>query len=167
MKYLSLIAAILISVTVHSAIAADTKPKRVVVAKLNCTGTDFRAGLQDSNREDHAKVWATIIKRGDQIHLEEFGGHVYVAGYYGLFNGKDLLEVPYKRATTYKNHYRFKGFDATFTAGHESGMWGEFIVNKDIERIHSRELHETDAHYVFQAGDHLGGTVDFVCRAGY
>lgn len=36
-------------------------------------------------------------------------------------------------------------------------MWGYLVINKDTGG-------EFDAHYIFQAGDHMGGTVDYKCK---
>ena len=61
------------------------------------------------------------------------------------------------KPTKYKNHFKFEDIDAAFTAGNEDGMWGDFILEKGFAK-------EISAHYIFQAGDHMGGTVDFTCQ---
>jgi hypothetical protein len=142
-------------------VAAQAKD-REVVASLKCTGTAFRTAGED-NADNTSILWMLVVKKGEKLSLEEYGGHNYVTGYYGVFNGKNLVEVPYTRPVKYKNHYRFQKFNADFTAGNESGMWGDFVLNKEIDGSRNNDKFETDAHYVFQAGDHLGGTIDYTC----
>jgi hypothetical protein len=141
-------------------IAAEAQDRKVV-ASLKCTATAYRTAGED-NSENTSILWFLVVKKGEKLSLEEYGGHIYVTGYYGLFNGKNLVEVPYTRPVKYKNHYRFK-FTADYTDGNESGMSGDFVLNKEIDGSRDNSNFETDAHYVFQAGDHLGGTIDYSC----
>ena len=40
-------------------------------------------------------------------------------------------------------------------------MWGDsFVISK---KLLTAEDETFDAHYVFKAGDHMGGTVDLTC----
>ncbi|MCB0366456.1 MAG: hypothetical protein H6624_07650 [Bdellovibrionaceae bacterium] len=140
---------------------------REFVESLECKGTAFRPGSFQEGLGDSAALFLDVVKKDGKIYLEEFGGNVYSNGYYGIFHGKDLAEKPFQRASKYKNHYRFQDFDAAFTAGAESGMWGYLVVNKDIHNMRDGGVKEVDAHYIFQAGDHMGGTVDFVCSRSW
>lgn len=142
-----------------------TTKTREVLASLKCSATAFRVGARD--KDNNGIIWTRVIREGGKISLEKYMGHLYVGGYYGVFNGNDNLELPYIRPTTYKNHYRFHNFDAVETAGSESGMWGQFILNKAVDTARSTENFSTDAHYVFQAGDHMGGTIDYTCVNDY
>ena len=63
------------------------------------------------------------------------------------------------RPIVYKGYSQFKDFDADQTVGHESGMWGYFL----IEKTYLADDNFTGV-YVFQAGDHLGGTLFFGCK---
>ncbi|MCB0386469.1 MAG: hypothetical protein KDD43_13835 [Bdellovibrionales bacterium] len=140
---------------------------REFVVSLECKGTAFRPGSFQEGLGDSAALFLSIVNIDGKIQLEEYGGNVYSGGYYGIFHGKDLVEKPFQRASKYKNHYRFQDFDAAFTAGAESGMWGYLVVNKDIHKMRDSSVKEVDAHYVFQAGDHMGGTVDFACSRSW
>jgi hypothetical protein len=144
-------------------LGARAEDGREFVARLGCEPTGFRAG-DGTAEENSALLWLDVVRKNGELHLESYGGHIYAYGYYGLFHGKDLKEVPYVRATTYKNHYRFKDFDAVFTGGLESGMWGYLVINKSVDQFRAGGVKTLDAHYVFQAGDHMGGTIDFSCK---
>lgn len=104
-----------------------------------------------------------------QVYLTRGVGHVLAGedldtllsepyAYYGLFRiGKIVANADY-RPTTYINHYQFKPFNARYTNGADGGgMWGYFVLPKSLDR-------EVKAHYVFQAGSHIGGTIDYQCR---
>lgn len=141
---------------------------REFVVSLECKGTAFRPAPYETGFEDSAALFFDVVEKEGKIFLEQYGGNVYSNGYFGIFHGKDLVEKPYQRVVKYKNHYRFKDFDAAFTAGSESGMWGYLVVSKDLHKMSgSAGIKEVDAHYVFQAGDHMGGTVDFICKKAW
>lgn len=135
----------------------------VVIGRLVCRATSFRASQDEKERNSALIYLKIVIDSSEDIYLTDILGHVSVAGYYGVFWGDDLLaEAPYQKAAKYKNHLRFKNFNAIRTAGYESGMWGDFIINQNI--VGGMEPGDTiDAHYVFKAGDHIGGTIDFSC----
>lgn len=99
-------------------------------------------------------------------------GHIFVQQFYmededisvensymGFFHFDSLTSNPHYRPIRYKGYTQYKDFDALHTAGLESGMWGAFIADlrKNTETF--------DARYIFQAGDHIGGTVLFTCRS--
>jgi hypothetical protein len=77
--------------------------------------------------------------------------------YIGLFDTKRVAEDPRYRPSKYKNSSKFPGIDAKETTGAESGMWGYLVVPRDVRG-------EFESHYIFQAGDHMGGTVHMKCR---
>jgi len=84
--------------------------------------------------------------------------------YYGVFTGKDKNSSLSPQATKYTDdsYLRFRDFNATSTNGQDGGgMWGYFVVNKQALDGVSKNF---DAHFVFSAGDHMGGTVDFNCK---
>lgn len=81
--------------------------------------------------------------------------------YVGHFQINSLDTNPNYRPRRYKDYFQFKKFNASRTTGNESGMWGEFVVEKAaLLRRAKRFL----AHYIFQAGDHIGGTLHFTCE---
>lgn len=80
--------------------------------------------------------------------------------YIGLFNTKAIPENPDYRPRRYKGYAQFKDFDAEATAGHESGMWGYFLIDRKAALGEDKSFHGV---YIFQAGDHMGGTLHFTC----
>ena len=79
--------------------------------------------------------------------------------YTGHFNLYKLAENPLYRPHKYTNSSQFDHFDANVTTGAETGMWGKFVLSKT-----SNSRGEYEAHYIFQAGDHMGGTLHLVCK---
>lgn len=80
--------------------------------------------------------------------------------YYGLFNLYSLQENPDYSPRVYVNHHQFKSFNATVTNNNDGGgMWGSLVVPQSLTA-------EIEVHYIFQAGDHMGGTVDYQCSRG-
>ncbi len=137
--------------------------EREYLASLKCEATSFRVGV-DTPRSKSI-LWFHVAIVDGKATIESYGGHIYVVGYYGVFVGKNNVEVPYTRKpSVYKNHYRFQNIDARFTGGSENGMWGEFVVSKDLAKTRDTNI-KVDGHYVFKAGDHLGGTIDYECGA--
>lgn len=79
--------------------------------------------------------------------------------YIGTFNIDSLTENPNYRPRKYRGYSQFRNFDATDTSeSAEPRMWGELLVRKDTSRG------VFPAHYIFQAGDHLGGTLHLSCE---
>lgn len=73
------------------------------------------------------------------------------ADYVEDFSIETLSENPKYKPTRYKGFSQFKDFDA-------SDMWGSFILDKDTNQD------SFEAHYIFQAGDHMGGTLHMSCE---
>ena len=80
--------------------------------------------------------------------------------YHGYFKIKSMTSDPRYRPTKYKNARIFRKVNAYRTKGAEDGMWGDLIVAQSTRRSQSILL---EAHYVFQAGDHMGGTIHMKC----
>lgn len=76
--------------------------------------------------------------------------------YMGFFKTDSLSANPDYRAIKYKGWVQFKDLNAEHTAGVESGMWGNLVMDLTKKT-------EFSASYIFQAGDHMGGTVLFQC----
>lgn len=70
---------------------------------------------------------------------------------------RQRISNPKYRPVRYKNMVQFKNFDAVKTKGFEDGMWGSFLIDRSLND-------GVEAKYIFQAGDHMGGTVKFKCR---
>lgn len=78
--------------------------------------------------------------------------------YMAFFQIDSLSASENYKPLKYKGFSQFKDFDAAHTTGLEEGMWGQFVV--DLKSTSKK----FDARYIFQAGDHIGGTVLFTCR---
>lgn len=111
-----------------------------------------------------------VVDRSTKV-ITSIVGHIFVQSpftenedistensYMGFFNMDSLSHNPAYRPNRYKGYTQFKKFDALHTAGLETGMWGTFVMN-----LNGGE--KFDARYIFQAGDHMGGTVIFTCLA--
>ncbi len=104
--------------------------------------------------------------------ITELNGHIFVQNpyaeaneeistensYMGFFKFDSLAHNENYRPNRYKGFTQFKEFDAVHTAGQESGMWGALVL--DLSKADKFE-----ARYIFQAGDHMGGTVLMTCRS--
>lgn len=131
---------------------------------------------------DHGTQWGDKLpalalvtfefeKKGNQSSMKNVNGFVFVKNqwedaddtsfneensYRGYFEFDEVKANPNYRPLKYKGHAQFKNFDARYTDGQESGMWGSFVVEL-------KDAKEFKAHYIFQAGDHIGGTIKFTC----
>ena len=115
----------------------------------------------------------TYVSEGNSAKLKNLVGFVAVNydfnvqasaednqidNYTGAFAG-EFANDPNYNGTTYTNHHAFKEFNAGITGRTDGGgMWGYLALNKD------NGTDDIDAHYVFQSGDHIGGTVDLMCE---
>src|SRR5262245_36029135 len=90
--------------------------ERKFLASLKCTATEFRQNGGEPTQDLNSLMWMNVVNVDGKVQLEEYGGHILVSGYYGVFTGTNLVETPYKRAEVYTNHYRFLDMDASFTA---------------------------------------------------
>ena len=79
--------------------------------------------------------------------------------YIGYFRFTKLVkENPNYRPTKYKGFSQFEKFNAYETKGQEDGMWGSFLLEKNTRKASFK------AKYIFQAGDHMGGTIHMDCH---
>lgn len=115
------------------------------------------------------------LKTEDGVTILDHIGHVKISNdssaaatastvYYGQFFGKKVPVTLSPRARKYTDaeYYRFKDFDALNTSGHDGGgMWGYLVVSKAYYNGNGSQPFA--AHYVFKAGDHIGGTVNYSC----
>jgi hypothetical protein len=157
MKGLSLILGLLLAT---SAAAADYKGSYVCLAK----GESLRQHSATYNAD--GRIHFTKYQDGEKTLFKNVVGHLSAGydeaieySYYGVFKFEQAEANAKYRGRTYKQHDQIKDFDATATSNNDGGgMWGYLVINKDTSTP------TFDAHYVFQAGDHMGGTVDFTCK---
>ncbi len=82
----------------------------------------------------------------------------YENNYLGSFKFETVTENSNYRPRRYVGYSQFKDFNAASTEGsQEDGMWGEFVLEKNTHQP------KFQAHYIFKAGDHMGGTMHFTC----
>ncbi len=111
-----------------------------------------------------------LERKGTESTIEKLNGFVFVKNqfeddgdttfneensYRGYFEFDAISANSNYRPLKYKGHIQFKNFDAKYTDGLESGMWGSFVIEPKEK--------EFKAYYIFQAGDHIGGTLQFTC----
>lgn len=78
--------------------------------------------------------------------------------YKAEFSNVSAKRDPDYRPTRYQDHNKYNDFDATKTSTCDGGgMYGHLIFPERISRI------PLTMYYVFEAGDHLGGTLEFNC----
>lgn len=138
-----------------------------------CTGIQVREGTDQAlavKSEIYVKLRAD--EQGN-FELREFIGDLTLANnysgkhgefdnesYYGNFALSKIMNVKNYRPRVYLGHIKFADINANGTINSEGGMWGSFML--DMREGFADTI---EAHYVFQAGDHRGGTVDFLCEA--
>lgn len=128
-----------------------------LVNTYSCAATLVR---EPDYKSDVSGFFAFAFYKDDtSVFLKNVVGRIKVDGYDGTFSFDKKDENPKYRPNKYQGYAQFLDFDAIKTNDTDGGgMWGELIVPKE----------PTDtgftAHYVFKAGDHKGGTVDFSCK---
>jgi hypothetical protein len=78
--------------------------------------------------------------------------------YIGSFNFTRVDANPKYSPRRYLGFTQYANFNAFQTRGREDGMWGQFVLEQDLTKT------VVQAHYIFQAGDHMGGTLHMSCR---
>jgi hypothetical protein len=124
------------------------------VGTYNCKATALRTDMAMSV---DGYLELMVYKEGDSRVLRKAFGHIKAEDYYGIFSFDKISNNSSYKPTKYKDSVQFKDFDAIQTSSNE-GMWGELVISKELPQK------EFVAHYIFKAGDHLGGTVDFSCK---
>jgi len=123
-----------------------------------------------------SRIYFSLEKDNNEtVAMTDIGGHVEVSAFveralepmelpdrYALFKIESLKENPKYKGRKYTNHHQFREFNDTTTFGSETGMWGTFVVSKEF----SMKDKKFDAHYIMQAGDHMGGTIHYSCESG-
>ena len=137
------------------------------LGSYHCVATGGRQGGTDLSVDGRFSF--SLHSDADKgVTLKNLVGHMSVSvyddddplyDYYSVFTIKELPANPKYRPIVYKNHHQFKNLDDTASGGVESGMWGYLVLEKNP----TKERKDLAAHYVFQAGDHMGGTIDLVC----
>ena len=87
---------------------------------------------------------------------------------YSLFFSKKEIKSslsPDARKYTDDKYFRFRNFAANQYAGMEADFSGEMVVEKkSLIAVGESRNERFRGHYVAQAGDHFGGTIDYTCK---
>ncbi|SMF30331.1 hypothetical protein [Pseudobacteriovorax antillogorgiicola] len=140
---------------------------------VTCTATG-NSLRQLGNQEWPAQAYLNFRMEveGQKASLSRVVGHIAVSYddlsegesivesfdvYYGSFSHGFVENNPQYKPRVYLNHFQFP-FNANHTTSWDGGgMWGHLVIPQNPEN-------EFSAHYIFQAGSHMGGTVDLNCR---
>jgi hypothetical protein len=132
-----------------------------------CTATKGRQWGEDLPTKGELKVEEVTV---DGVRLINVNGSLAVdydfnltgdeePCYQGTFTNVTLAEKANYRPNRYTGYSKFEDFDATETSRCDGGgMWGYLVIEKDTKKK------PFNAHYIFQSGDHMGGTIDFECK---
>ncbi|MBT3980301.1 MAG: hypothetical protein HOE90_03060 [Bacteriovoracaceae bacterium] len=125
-----------------------------------------RIDFRDDEDESGNRVLKNVV--GHVAVRNNFDGDDKIGrsdDYYSIFNIKKMKAKAKYKARVYKNHSKFEDYDSTASNSTDGGgMWGYLAVEK-YEEPKGGEEKSFSAHYVFQSGDHMGGTVDFDCKS--
>lgn len=124
-----------------------------------------------SNTKDDSELSFELNKNGNKSVATNIIGHVFVKSFYdetatfntdnaymGFFKTDKLAANPNYNPRKYVGYAQFENLNAVHTTGLESGMFGYLAI--DVAGIKSEFM----AVYVFQAGDHMGGTIFLNCK---
>lgn len=147
-----------------SPVWAQQDPNREFLSGWSCSATTSTASRGDTDPKAlNARFVFRLVKISGEVQLEKLLGHVDDVGYYGIFSFEKVAPTPYVRPPqVYKEHYRFMKIDALETGGSESGMWGSLYVPMKMASEDADE--KAEISYMYQAGDHRGGTIRFSCE---
>jgi hypothetical protein len=125
------------------------------VGTFGCKATTLRTDIQGMSLDGYLEFM--VYQKDGVITLGNVLGHIKVDRYYGVFSFEKISNNPKYKPTKYKDYVQFQDFDAIRTSS-QDGMWGQLVINKELKK------EGMTAHYIFQASDHMGGTIDLTCR---
>lgn len=154
---------IIASLIVVLSISAEASTK--VICRSEKT---VQAGF--SNIATDGEISFEIERRENQSVIHNVLGHIFVKSPYeqsAVFNTENSYMAFFKtdklianesyNPRKYIGFAQFNNFDAAHTTGLEDGMFGYMAIDVTPNKK------EFAAFYVFQAGDHMGGTALFSC----
>lgn len=141
------------------------------VTKVRCSSErSIQAGF--SHIATNAELSFELERKNNKSVITNLLGHIFVQSpfeqsgdfntensYMGFFKTTRLSANGEYNPRKYVGFAQFNDFDAAHTTGLEDGMFGYLALDVDPDK------NEFNAFYVFQAGDHMGGTVLFTCRS--
>jgi len=160
---------------------ATTASAKTVHYNVQCWAEGHKFRVNSESVKDYltsSRLFLKMDAKDDAVVLTEYIGHVsgakYVEGrdelttvdFYSQFLSTESGEIASSlspRATVYvdSKYWRFKNFaESAATSQDGGGMQGVLVVSKKYDAEGDATF---DAHYVFQHGDHTGGTISFTC----
>ena len=110
--------------------------------------------VEENNSEGLRSITVFGHVAADYTFYDQGGIDPTTAQYQGAFTAVKLIENPDYKPRRYKGYSQFRDFDASKSM---SGMWGELVIERNTKK------EKFQAHYIFQAGDHMGGTLHLTC----
>ncbi len=140
--------------------------------QYTCVSTAFR---QNSGLEHKANARFVFDVKKDEsgvVSLQGFLGHVLVSdaeeelvyNYYSVFALETVANNVAYVPRVYTDHLQFVDVDEKMSNGWDGGGMNGNLV---IEKVVLDGAKTAKAHYIFQSGDHMGGTIDFDCSSKY
>jgi len=139
------------------------------VGRFACKDTVMRQNSGAKIASNAALYFQVYQTEEGRFLLKNVLGHVMVgyvwdgtidSRYYGIFSFDQLADNPAYKPQKYVGAAQYKDFNAVKTNGNDGGgMNGTLVLDKKFDQ---KKFH---AHYIFQAGEHMGGTLDFECFA--
>lgn len=140
--------------------------------KVKCLADQKKeAAIQNTISVD-AELNFELERNGNKSVLTNIVGHVFITdgnseqpkfdtenSYMGFFKTEKLVAKADYNPRKYKGYAQFENFNAVHSTGIEEGMFGYLAL--DV----SSNKNDFKAVYVFQAGDHMGGTAFLSCKA--
>ena len=118
--------------------------------------------FQLSQVENHKYQLKNILGHASIGYFETPEGLDYTESGYGIFKINELTSNEQYRPTRYIGATQFRNFNATSSINYDGGgPWGSLVMELQNLSPNSKEF---DAHYIFQHGDHMGGTMDLTCK---
>jgi hypothetical protein len=125
-----------------------------------------------NNIATDAELYFDLEREEKVAKISNLVGHVFIKSpyekdknidiensYMAFFKFDELYADKEYKPRKYTGFSKFEHFDAVYTTGQDHGMFGYLA----LEMTPKKKVIE--AFYVFKAGDHMGGTVLFTCRA--
>ncbi len=141
---------------------------KTYLGEWTCIATNIRA----YDAEVESRLVLDVRINEDVVSIHSLVGHVVVSRsadnisvnnqYYSVFASKQLPQNLNYKPRVYKNYIQFKNIQDAGSNSYDGGnMNGELVIHKDIKED---KVDNVSASYIFQSGDHLGGTIDYECQ---
>ena len=171
MKIRTMICVIGIASGAHSSMAFATDQQSVLAGGIELLCKAQGASAVSSSMEQQVEVKAELkFKLSEQADglrvIKDLRGEIMLGAeqqatgesYIGKFEDESAVENAKYRPRVYKGFSQFKNINAVVATGSQTAaMVGTLLVEKDVEK------EQIKAHYLFQAGDSIGGVLHLTC----